>query len=96
MYIVGPQRWKANLDLGVLKDITTEKYNLNVSSSIKWELQCHLLNRFYKVITTSELTFNVYKSALKTAKHYANVTCYFDYSFLMFSVFFLGWISTWY
>lgn len=43
-----------------------------------------------KVITTSELTFNVYKSALKTAKHYTNVTCYFDYSFLMFSVFFLG------
>lgn len=81
---------KANLDLGVLKDITTEKYNLNVSSSIKLELQYHLLNRFYKVITTSELTLNVYKSALKIAKHYTNVTCYFDYSFLMVSVFLLG------
>lgn len=81
---------KANLDLGVLKDTATEKCNLNVSSSIKLELQCHLLNRFYEVITTTELIFNVYKSALKTAKHYTNVTCYFDYSFLIFSVLFLG------
>lgn len=48
---------KPNLDLGVLKDITTEKYNLNVSSSIKLELQYHLLNRFYEVITVELLMY---------------------------------------
>lgn len=48
---------KPNLDLGVLKDITTEKYNLNVSSSIKLELQYHLLNRFYEVITIELLMY---------------------------------------
>lgn len=43
---------ETNIDLEMLKDTTTEKRNLNVSSSIKLELQPHRLHGLGEAGTT--------------------------------------------